>query len=427
MPEIAGKSRIFYGYWVLVACLLLNIVGSGCGPIGFSFFVTSLERSLGWSRTEIMTAFMVFFICSAISAPLAGRMVHRYGARTVVTLGGTSATIGYIIISQMNALWHYYVGYAFIGFGVASIGPVVGTLIVSNWFILNRGLAVGTMSMGPGTAGLILTPTVIIYLLPTIGWSNTYLVFAAITAVVTIPLGALVIRTEPAVMGLYPDGGTTPGLSGASENISPATQGLPFKTALSTAAFWLLSFAILFVSSHMGVMQSQLPHLEDLGFTPGIVASAMIIVSVLSALGPVIFGWLSDRFKVKTTSIISIFLITISVILLLQVNIESPTWLIWTYAILLGLGVGGWMTSMALLTSYNFGLLAYGVIYGVITAFQSIGAAVAPIIFGYYYDSTGSYHQAFIITIIIVALGMPLILVTRRPRQRSGIMPDRGD
>jgi len=51
-------SRIFYGYWILLACFLLTLIASGCGPISFSFFVTSLEKALGWSRTEIMAAFI---------------------------------------------------------------------------------------------------------------------------------------------------------------------------------------------------------------------------------------------------------------------------------------------------------------------------------------------------------------------------------
>jgi MFS family permease len=251
--------------------------------------------------------------------------------------------------------------------------------------------------------------------LPNLGWSHTYLIFAGATVIFTIPLAALVIRTKPADKGLQPDGRSAPVIPGINEALNPAAQGLPFKRAMSTGTFWLIGFAVLFISTHMGVMQSQLPHLEDLGFSAGIVASAMTIVAIMSALGTVIFGWLSDRIKIKTVSIISVLLIMTGITLLLYVEISSPAWLIWAYTTLLGLGVGGWMTSVSLLASSNFGLLAYGAIYGVFMAFQSTGAAVAPIFSGYFYDRTGSFEMAFITTLAIILVGLFAILAMRRP------------
>ncbi len=414
------KARIFYGYWVLAACFILNVISAGCGPISFSFFITSLEESLSWSRTEIMTAFTLFFIFSAIIAPFAGRMVHRYGARKVISLGCLVACVGYILLSQTNSHWQFYTGYALVGAGVASTGPVITTLIVSNWFVRRRGVAVGALSMGPGIAGLLFTPVVIIYLLPNLGWGNTYVIFAAITGGLGIPLAALVIRTEPSDIKELPDGKANISTSSIDSNGVITTDGISFKNAFSTQAFWFIGLAIFFVSTHMGVMQSQIPHLEDLNYSAGIVASTMSIVAITSALGPLIFGWLSDRIKIKSTATIAISLIFISIIILTQINAETSPWFIWIYAVMLGLGVGGWMPTMSLLTSTNFGIREYGTIYGVLNAFQSIGAAVAPIFSGYAYDSTGSFFLAFIITAVLVLLGIPAILAIRRPVSRVG-------
>lgn len=412
------NSKIFYGYRVLAACFLLNAISAGCGPISFSFFVTSLERALNWSRTEIMTAFTIFFICTAIGAPFAGRLIHRFGGRRVISLGALITCIGYILLSQMNSLWQYYLGYIFIGFGVASTGPVITTLIVSNWFSRRRGMAIGILSMGAGTAGMVLTPLVIVYLLPNLGWSNSYLTFAAITGGIVIPLALLVIRTRPADMGLLPDGREAPVTASINETGTPAAEGLPFRAALTTQAFWLLAIATLFISGHMGVMQNQIPHLEDLRFPAGIVASTMSIVAIMTTVGTLIFGWLCDRIKVKFAGVIGVTLMTISIIMLINIRTSSPAWFIWTYATILGLGIGGWIPTMSLLASSNFGLLAYGTIYGALNFFQSIGAAIGPILAGYFYDRTGSYHWAFIIVVIIVALGIPLVLSIRRPDSR---------
>jgi MFS family permease len=413
--DILKKSRLFYGYWVLVACFIFNIIGSGCGPISFSFFVTSLEKSLDWSRTEIMTAFTLFFVCSAISAPFAGRLVHRFGGRRVMALGALSACIGYILISQMNDLWQYYVGYAIIGSGFAAIGPVTTTLLVSNWFRRRRGMAIGMMSMGPGISAMIFTPLVIVYLLPNFGWSISYIVFAAVTGGIGIPIGLFLIRNEPADMGLLPDGRESPDVADMTDAGSPTAGGLSFRMALGTQAFWLLAVAILFLNTHMGVMQNQIPHLEDLAFSAGIVASVMTIVAVMSAIGTLIFGWLCDKIQVKTASVIGLVLIALSIAILTYIDASSSVWLIWTYATLLGLGIGGFMPAMSILTSTNFGLAAYGTIYGMLHFFQSVGAATGPLLAGYMYDTRGSYQWAFIIIVILVVVAIPLVLSVRRP------------
>jgi len=77
------------------------------------------------------------------------------------------------------------------------------------------------------------------------------------------------------------------------------------------------------------------------------------------------------------------------------------------------------MPTMSLLTSTNFGLLAYGTIYGALNAAQSAAAATSPILFGSLFDITGSYRWAFIVTLIVVALGIPVILAIRRPKSFS--------
>jgi MFS family permease len=223
-----------------------------------------------------------------------------------------------------------------------------------------------------------------------------------------------VLRTDPADIGQLPDDRTSRSITDIGAAGIPSSEGVSFKDALASPSFWLIGFAILFVSTHMGILQSLIPHLEDLNFSAGIAASAMSIVAVTSALGPLVFGWLSDRIKVKRAAIIAVSLLTAGTIILTQINANTSPGLIWLFSVILGTGVGGWMPSMSLLTSTNFGLLAYGTIFGALNAFQSIGAAVAPVFMGYMYDTRGTFGLAFIIIAALVALGIPAILTIRR-------------
>ena len=90
--------------------------------------------------------------------------------------------------------------------------------------------------------------------------------------------------------------------------------------------------------------------------------------------------------------------------------------MIWLYAILLGLGVGGWMPTMSMFTSTSFGLASYGVIFGMIAFAHSIGCGFGPLFAGYMYDTMGTYHWAFIIFVILLIVAILTILAVRRPK-----------
>ena len=413
------NPRIFYGYWVLAACFLLTLVSIGCGPISFGFFVTSLEKDFAWGRTEIMSAFTAFFFCSAISGPFVGRLVHRFGSKKIIFFGTLTISVGFVLLSQMSFLWQYYTGYVLFGFGFTTVGPVVTSYIISNWFIRRRGAAIGIMGTGAGLSGIIFTPLVIVYLLPNIGWSNTYLTFAVIVAAVGIPMALFVIRDRPADIGLLPDGVKVTTIDNISEDIAPRAQGLTAKKALTTCAFWLLAFAIFLIFTHIGIWQNQAPHLEDLGYKPSVIASTITLLSIMIIIGTIAFGWLCDKIPVKLVFTIEAALIIIATSILLMVNSSSPSWLIWLYGIIMGLGIGGGMPTMTMLVITNFGLVSYATIFGMLNFFQSSGAAIGPMFAGYIYDELGSYHWAFIIIAIAVALAIPLNLAVRRPKFHS--------
>ena len=166
----------------------------------------------------------------------------------------------------------------------------------------------------------------------------------------------------------------------------------------------------------MGIVQNQVPHLEDLGFAAGIVASAMSIFSIVSTIGNLVFGWLYDLIKVKIAAVLAFGLIITGIILLITIKSSSPAWLTWTYATILGLGIGGMMPCIALLTSTNFGLHSYGTIFGALATFTMVGGGTAPIVYGYLFDTTGTYEWAFIVTAVVTALSIPFILAIKRPK-----------
>ena len=410
--HLSKKPKVFYGYWIVVAAFLCISVTSGCGFYAFSLFINPLQADFGWSRGGIMAAFTIYLLVAGVTAPSIGRLVDCYGARKVIAIGAFIVGLGFILLSLMDNLWHFYSGWVVIGVGLAATGLIPATAVVLNWFKKRRGTAIGIMSAGIGAGGLVMAPLIGGYLIPSFGWRASYLALALLTWVL-IPLALLVIRTKPADMGLYPDGIEAPEVK---DSLS-ASAGLTPKMALATSAFWLIAVSFLINGfCEGGVLQSLVPHLQDIGFPVATAATVLGAVGLGSLIGKLGFGWLCDRMPAKYVCCIGFGLHLAGIIILLNIGAASPMAMIWLYVILFGLGSGCWLPTMSILVSTNFGLASYSTIFGMITLARSIGTATGPLMAGYMYDSMNTYHWAFFAFLALYAIAPPIILAVRSPK-----------
>jgi len=415
--HISRKPKAFYGYWIVAATSVCLFITSGCGMYAFSLFVKPLQVDLGWGRGEIMAGFTVYFVMVGLSSPFVGRLVDRYSASRLIATGALISGLGFVLMSTTGYLWQFYLGYAIVGIGFAAIGHVSVTAVVSKWFRKRRGTAIGIMSTGIGAGGLVMAPVIGGFIIPSFGWRTAYLIIGVVVWVLVIPLALLVIKKAPADLGLYPDGEPAPELKGVNEPPASAPRGLTLRVAVATSALWLIALSYLVGGfSQVGSLQSVAPYLQDIGYPAALAAGALGGLSLGSLIGKFCFGWLCDRILPKYAFAIGLGLQAAGIALLRSVEPASPLALVWVSALTLGLGAGSWLPTMSMLISTNFGLVAYGTIYGVVNLAQSIGTATGPLLSGYMYDVTGGYHWTFIIFIALYVISIPTILAVRRPK-----------
>ena len=410
-----ARPRLFYGYWIVATAFFFALVFAGCGFYAFSLFVTPLETTMGWGRGEVMTALTVYFLTSGVSAPLIGRVVDRIGATRVMATGALVAGTGLFLLSLVSDLWQFYGGYLVTGLGMAATGMVSTTAVVSNWFVRRRGMAIGIMSAGVGAGGLVLAPLIGGFLIPDLGWRIAFRVLAGVVWAL-VPVALLVIRTRPSDMGLLPDGDSHTEADPGPSAPAAATQGLTARMALATPAFGLMVVSFLTHGfSEVGILQNQVPYLQGTGFTVATAAGVLGGVGLWSTIGKFGFGWLCDRMLPKHVCAIGLGFQLAGTLVLMNLGLQSPPALLWLYALVMGLGVGGWLPTMSMLVSTNFGLVSYGTIFGMISFSQSLGAATGPLLAGHLYDATGTYQQVFLIWIVAYGVSILSVLLVRRP------------
>lgn len=412
------RKNIYYGYYVLFICFLCQVIVHGLTGYSMSLYVKPLTDQFGWSRTQLMAGSTLMVLFMGLSSPFIGRLVNRMTARRVLALGGFTLGLGLILLGLIQYLWQYYALYATLGMSAAALGVIPTSMVIANWFERRRGFAIGILGSGIGVGGFLLPLLIGGYLIPRFGWRPGYWVPGILAATILIPLTLWIVKSRPQDMGLLPDEGKVAnGENGNCHRENVVTTGLELRAALRTPAFWFLSLAFLaFALANMSIFQNQVPHLQDIGFNSTMAASSVSIVGIGSAVGKFSFGWLCDYIPAKFTLVLGSALQIMAIFMLMSLTPGSSYFLIWAYALILGLGIGSWLPALSMTVSTAFGLLAYGTIFGIMNMIFMGGGSIGPVIAGYIYDTQGSYFGAFVLAIGLHCLVVPAMLLVRKPK-----------
>ncbi len=414
-------SRIrgtFYGWWVVVGGMISIAISSGLFMHGFQFYFEPMRRQFGWSRTLISGAYSLSRVESGFLGPLGGYLVQRFGSRIVMAGGFMILALGLVLLSMTRNVPMFYAAFLVlsVGSGLAAWTPVVPAL--TNWFRRKRAMAVGLTMMGMGFGGIVVAPTVSIFI-NNFSWDKTALGCGIFAAIVGLPL-ASIMRYSPEPYGYLPDGDTpddkaSEGSEGAQRS-SSVDQEFDFsvKEALRTPAFWLMSIghsvSLLVIST---LSLHMVPYLEtDLGFTAGRAATAVIAVNGFLMAAQPVGGFLGDRLP-KHYIVAGTMLGHASALLLLA-TADGFSQVILASAIQ-GMSWGIRGPVITAMRSDYFGRKNFPMIQGYSHLVLMVGQIVGPLLAGYMADYY-SYSAGFKIIAAMTAAGMFLFLMLRNPQ-----------
>ncbi|MFC1901745.1 MFS transporter [Chloroflexota bacterium] len=399
------EPRLFYGYVVVVAIFILQVVMFGSRS-SFGVFFKPLLIDFGWSRALISGAFSFSVIMQGISGIVMGGLNDRVGPRAVITLCGFLIGLGYLLMSQISTAWQLYLLYALtIGIGMGGLfTPQLST--VARWFVKRRSVMTGVVIAGGGIGGMI-SPPVINWLISTYGWRNAYAIIGSVVLVIVI-LAAQFLRRDPAKMGQVPYGEK----KGDEERLDSGREGFSFKEAILTRQFWMVFLTICcFGFSQSANAVHIVPHAIDLGFSSASAANILATFSGSFLVGGIVLGSIADRIGNRQTFVICFILMPAALFWLL---VARELWMLYLFVIALGFGAGGTGMLESTLPAELFGMKSHGLILGVISGGFTIGGAIGPFIVGYIFDVSGSYQLAFLITAFIGIIGL-ILSATLRP------------
>ncbi|MDO8635738.1 MAG: MFS transporter, partial [Dehalococcoidia bacterium] len=243
------RKRFFHG-WAIVAALFL---------VGFAEVVTfnpvlavmmkPMAAEMGWSRTAIVGALSAGSVVSGGVALIVGPILDRRGARGTLVLGIAIMGLCLIGISQVTALWQFYMLFGLARAISAGIVELAISVTIANWFINKRARAFGIATTGP-RIGLACIPPLALLLMSGMGWRGAWVGLGITTWLMGILPAVLFLGRRPEDFGLVPDGHTNrqralPPDSQHShslkvENIKETERSWTVRNAVGSMTFWLL-------------------------------------------------------------------------------------------------------------------------------------------------------------------------------------------
>ena len=419
------KGKIFYGYAIMVSCIIMLIVGTGIIVNTVNQFVLPITEQTGMSRAAFTLYTSFQNIALMLTVPFLSKIYAKIKPKVITIIGFLIMCAAYCLLSQCTQAWQFYVCGVFIGFGLAFVSTTTVGVLINNWFIKNKGTVMGIAMAGSGFGSMIFNP-VAQQLIGNMGYQTAYLCLGAIMFVCFIPALALYVF-KPEDKGLVPLGyeekqaeqaAQAAADGGSGEKKEVVREGYTYKEAIRSPKFYILAFVIICLSGmSMGTFQQLSAYLVGTGYEKVFAASVVSAVSLFLMFGKFIWGFLRDRIGMKATFVIALSIFVLQYILLLFVG-TNPA-LCYVHAVLFGLSFATPTMFAALLVNAAFGEKEYTRIYSTMQFFFYFGPIICNPLTGAIFDMTGAYTMAFIIYAVCIFICLIVGLVLLRGKGKK--------
>lgn len=328
------QPRVFYGWFIVIAGFCIQMVSWGI-LTAFGVFFNPLLGEFGWARATLSGAHSVAILVLGFTGIIVGRLGDRFGPRMVMVGCGVLFGLGYLLMSQINAVWQLYLFYGVVvGIGVSG-SDVLLLSTVARWFVKKRGMTSGIVKVGTGV-GMLIMPVAANWLISANGWRNSYIILGSV-ALVLIVLMALFLRRDPSQKGLVPYGEE----KASTGSLNSVDKGHSLREAIATRPFWMLCIVFLLIFfCAQAILVHIAPHALELGISATGAASVLATIGGTSIAGRFIMGSAGDRVGIKLTTVICLAILAVA---LFWLQLAGELWMLYLFALMYGFAHGGFL------------------------------------------------------------------------------------
>ncbi len=324
---ISNTNRRWIIY--LLSCLLFTF--SQFYRSSIAVISPNLVKDLNLDTRDLGVISAAFFYAFAVMQIPLGLYLDSVGPRVLMTALSLIAAAGAAVFACGESVETLVLGRILLGIGMACnlMGPLK---LITTWFSPLYFATLSAIYFSVGTAGNIAAATPLVWLTETLGWRNTFFLFAACNLVITIVFYAIA-RDHPEDTPLSKPTGTE------LVNSSVALSGI--LRLFTQKDYWLISMGTFFRYGIYASVQALWagPFLiVTMGLSPFMAGNLLLAMSFGLIAGSPISGWLSDTVFRTRKRVIITGLEAMACTLITLALLPGDTWPLILFALFFGFG-----------------------------------------------------------------------------------------
>lgn len=395
-PATAAGSR----RRALAALCVTEIVSYGVIYYAFPVLASQVAASTGWSRTAVTLAYSAGNLAGALAGIPAGRLLHRYGPRAVMTTASVLAAASVAAIAAAPSYGWFLAAWLAAGFASAGLFYPPAFAALTAWYGPQRVRALTTLTLAAGFASTIFAPLTST-LASHLTWRGTYLTLAVVLAAVTIPAHALFLRPAWSPGGA----GSSPGTASRDRQVLTSKAFLQMTTAATLCAF-----------AQYAALVNLVPLLEGRGLSAYLAAWGLGLGGAGQVAGRLCYRFLASS-RLGTRGRTAAVIAAGAVATLILGLLPGPAALLLAVAVIAGAVRGVFTLTEATLVTDYWGPERYAVLNGVFNAPLVAAGAIAPAAGAGIAAAAGSYPALFAVLALAAAGGAVLAVTAPAPGQ----------
>lgn len=403
---------MFYGWWIVASVFVAQLFMVGFFTYAFPFILVPVKEEFGATTTEVNMAMTASALVGLVLPPLVGPLVDRWSVRWLMVIGAIVLVLALFLLSGTQGITQFVMVFAgLMALANTLLGPITGSAVVSRWFTLTRGRALGIAATGTSVGGLVL-PAFVPGWIDEFGWRTTLQIVAGVAATCMLPLLVFALRDQPADKGLEPEGGGV----GAAPSENHVADAHVWSTAdiLKSRSFWVIGTCLgLLFMAYTALLSNLGLYVQGVGMDASVARNLMWLIAIFGLIGKIALGAASDRIGLRVGLWIALGLAGIGMALL---SMEPSYALMLVAATSLGLAVGGMLPVWGGMIAAAFGTASFGRAMGLVSPLIALLVMPGFMIAGWSADSTGSYTLALHIFVGQIVIASVLLLALQLPK-----------
>ena len=369
----------------------------------FGLYLQPMTLDLNWSRETFALAIAIQNLVYGFATPLTGMIADKWGTARVLIIGALLYALGIVMMAYSTTGPEFGLSAGLlVGIGLSCTGfsPVFG--VVGRAFPPEKRTLALAITSSAGSFGQFLMLPYGQTLITHIGWLNALLI-CAVTILLILPLSTALMEDKKALAHF-----------GGKQSIPEALREAFGHSGflLLCSGYFVCGFQIMFISVHFPA------YLVDQRLPAETGMAALALIGLFNIFGTFLWGWLGHRYTKKYVLAVLYFTRAVAVAIFIALPLSPLS--VYLFASTIGFLWLGTVPVTSGLIAQVFGVKYFSTLTGIAFLFHQVGSFIGVWIGGYLFDTTGSYHVVWILTI---ALGILAALINLPINDRQIVRP----